>query len=167
MEEEAWKIIKERCDITFLIPTKRIERFEKCIPKDWKEGYENVIIALTCENQEKADERLPLFLNCKIKHRYIFASPLLENIDFSNYLKTGKIERISVGGESYENARLCDFSWVKNIKQTCDTYHVKFDFHQTGSNFKKDGKIYRIKHHKEYEQANKARIILENTIDKN
>lgn len=165
--EEAWKIIKERCDITFLIPTKRIERFEKCIPKDWKEGYENVIIALTCENQEKADERLPLFLNCKIKHRYIFASPLLENIDFSNYLKTGKIERISVGGESYENARLCDFAWVKNIKQTCDTYHVKFDFHQTGSNFRKEGKIYKIKHHKEYEQARKARILLENTIDKN
>lgn len=153
---EAWQIIKERKDITFLIPTKRIERFESCIPEDWGEGYENVIIALTCENQEKADNRLPIFLKCKIKHRYIFAAPLLEDIDFSAYLKAGKIEMISVGGESYDNARICDFSWVRHIKETCDTYHVRFDFHQTGSLFKKDGKIYKLKHHEEYDQAKKG-----------
>ncbi len=154
--KEAWKIIKERKDITFLIPTKRIERFESCIPNDWEDGYENVSIAVTCENQEKTDERIPLFLECKIKHRYIFASPILEDIDFSKYLKTGKIEMISVGGESYDNARICDFAWVKHIKETCDNYNVRFDFHQTGSNFKKDGKLYKIKHHDEYSQAKKG-----------
>ncbi len=159
--KEAWEIIKKRRDIQFLIPTKRIERFSECIPSDWEDGYENVIIAVTCENQKCADKRLPIFLNCAIKHRYIFASPLLEAIDFSKYLKTRKIELISVGGESYENARLCDFDWIKQIKKTCDIYQVKFSFHQTGSNFKKDGKIYKIKHHEEYEQAKKGKKTLE------
>lgn len=159
--KEAWDIIKARRDVQFLIPTKRIERFNECIPEDWGEGYSNVTIALTCENQKKADERVPLFLNCKIKHRCIFVAPILEDVDLSKYLSTGKIEMVSVGGESYENARVCDFAWVTHIKGICDTYGVAFDFHQTGSNFRMNGKTYKIKHHKEYIQAKKGTQVLE------
>lgn len=154
--QEAWEIIKKRPDINFLIPTKRIERFNKCIPEDWNEGYDNVIIAVSCENQKKTDERLKILKTVKAKHKYIFASPLLEKIDFSEYLKTGEFEMVSVGGESYDNARPCDFEWVKFIKKTCDKYKIKFDFHQTGSNFIKEGKNYKIKHFQEYSQAKKA-----------
>ncbi|MCM1052781.1 MAG: phage Gp37/Gp68 family protein [Ruminococcus sp.] len=153
---DAWKIIKKRKDLTFLICTKRIERFNVSLPSDWEEGYDNVIIAVTCETQAKADERIPILLNIKAKKKYVFASPILEDIDFSRFLKSGQIDMISVGGESYENARLCDFNWVKHIKETCDKYNVRFDFHQTGSNFLMNGKIYKIKHHDEYEQAKKG-----------
>lgn len=153
---EAWDIIKQRDDVTFLICTKRIENFEKSIPADWNEGYDNVIIAVTCENQQKADERLPVFLNVKAKHKYIFAAPLLEDIDFSRYLRNGKIETVSLGGESYENARICNFDWVRHIKKTCDEFNVKFDYHQTGSKFLMDGKLYHIKHRDEYSQAKKG-----------
>ena len=159
--KEAWEIIKKRNDVQFLIPTKRIERLNECIPEDWEEGYDNVTIALTCENQEKADKRIPLFLNCKIKHRYIFVAPILEEVDLSKYLKTDKIDLVSVSGESYENARVCDFSWVAHIKETCDKHQVKFDFHQTGSNFRMNGKTYKISHFKEYEQAKKGLQVLE------
>lgn len=154
--KDAWKMIKQRSDVTFLIPTKRIERFLDCIPKDWNDGYDNVIIAVTCETQAKADERLPILVNIKAKHKYIFAAPLLEDIDFSKYLKTGAIELVSVGGESYRNARICDFDWVKHIKDDCDKYHVAFDFHQTGSKFRLNGRIHNIKHHDEYSQAKKG-----------
>lgn len=160
--DDAWKIMKERNDVNFLICTKRIERFNDCIPDDWGEGYPNVYIAVTCETQKKADERLPILLDIKAQKKYIFASPLLEEIDFSKFLKTGKIDLVSVGGESYPNARICDFNWVKKIYQDCLKYNVDFDFHQTGSNFKKDNKIYKINHFKEYEQAKKASIYLKN-----
>lgn len=159
--KSAWEIIKKRSDVNFLIPTKRIERLNACIPDDWGSGYDNVTIALTCENQEKCDKRMPIFLNAKIKHRYVFVAPILEDVDLSKYLKTGKIEMVSVSGESYENARVCDFSWVIHIKETCDTYHVKFDFHQTGSNFRMNGKAYKISHFLEYEQAKKGMEMLE------
>jgi len=153
---DAWEIIKKRNDVTFLICTKRISRFNLCIPIDWGEGYPNVIIAVTCETKEKAYERLPILLNIKAHKKYIFASPLLEEIDFSEFLKTGEIDLISVGGESYENARLCDFAWVQKIYYDALKYHVNFDFHQTGSNFKMGNKIYKIKHFEEYNQARKA-----------
>lgn len=153
---DAWNIIRQREDVDFLICTKRIERFNQCLPADWEDGYGNVIIAVTCENQEKADERLPLFLNVKAKRKYIFAAPILEDIDFSRFLENGKIDRISVGGESYKNARICNFDWVRHIKETCDKYSVVFDFHQTGSNFVMNDKHYKIRHRDEYAQAKKG-----------
>ncbi len=154
--EDAWDIIRQRKDVNFLICTKRIERFNECIPKDWNDGYDNVIIAVTCENQQKADERLPILLDINAKHKYVFVSPILEYVDLSYYLKSGKIDMVSVGGESYENARVCDFEWVKKIKHTCDKYNVLFDFHQTGSNFLMNGKKYKIKHSDEHSQAKKG-----------
>lgn len=153
---EAWKIIKQRQDVTFLICTKRIERFNISLPDDWGEGYPNVIIAVTCENQEKADERIPILLNIPAHRKYIFISPILEYVDIKKYLKTNKIDLVSVGGESYENARICNFDWVKQIKRDCELYNIEFDFHQTGSNFIKDGRTYKIKHNDEYSQAKKA-----------
>ena len=159
--EDAWKIIKERNDVYFLICTKRIERFNKCIPLDWKDGYDNVIIAVTTENQEKADVRLPILIDIKAKKKFIFVSPILEYIDLNKYLATGKIDEVSVSGESYENARPCDFEWIKKIKETCDKYNVSFDFHQTGSNFIKNGKSYKINHFKEYSQAKQGMEYLE------
>lgn len=153
---EVWAIIKKRSDVNFLIPTKRIERFNECIPSDWGDGYPNVIIAVTCETQEKARCRLPILLDIKAKHKQVFVAPILEGIDLSEFLKSGEIDLVSVGGESYENARVCDFEWVRHIKETCDKYGVKFDFHQTGSNFRMNGKYYKIKHHEEYEQAKKG-----------
>ena len=158
---DALNIIKQRKDVNFLICTKRIERFDKCIPKDWKDGYENVIIAVTCENQEKADQRLPILQTLKAKKKYILIAPILEYIDLNSHLQKGKIDLVSVGGESYENARKCDFDWVRKIKQTCDKYHVPFDFHQTGSKFIVNKKLYHIKHKDEYKQAKIGMKILE------
>lgn len=154
--DEAWDIIKRRSDVNFLICTKRIERFDKCIPSDWGDGYPNVRLAVTCENQQKADERLPILLGVRAKTKYIFASPILEDIDFSPYLCRGGIDMVSVGGESYVGARTCNFDWVRRVKETCDHFGVRFSFHQTGSNFVMNGKRYKIKHRDEYSQAKKG-----------
>lgn len=162
--DEAWDMIRQRSDLEFLICTKRIERFEQCLPADWGEGYGNVILAVTCENQRKAEERLPLLLDCKARRKHVFAAPLLEDIDFEPFLASGLIDLVSVGGESYENARVCDFDWVRHIKAQCDRHGVAFDYHQTGSNFVMDGKRYQIRHRDEYSQAKKAMAHLNNIM---
>lgn len=163
---EAWEMIRQRSDVFFLIPTKRIERFSECVPDDWGEGWDNVVVAVSCENQAMADNRVPLLLDAKIRHRLIFAAPILEYVDLSKYLESGKIEQVSVGGESYANARTCDFDWVKQIYLDCRKYGVDFDFHQTGSNFIKDGKRYRIKHRDEHSQAKKGEVLLKVLYDR-
>lgn len=153
---EAWEIIKMRRDVNFLICTKRIERFNKCIPDDWGNGYPNVIIAVTAENQMMVDKRIPILLDIKACKKYIFVSPILEDVTLDKYLASGQIDLVSVGGESYKNARVCDFSWVEHIKKSCDKYNVEFDFHQTGSNFFMNGKYYKINHQDERWQAKKG-----------
>ena len=163
---EAWDMIRQRSDVMFLIPTKRIARFSRCVPEDWGGGWENVAIAVSCENQAMADERLPIFLDARIAHRLVFVSPILEYVDLTRYLESGLIEQVSVGGESYANARTCDFDWVKRIYLDCRKYGVRFEFHQTGSNFVKDGKRYRIKHCDEHSQARKGEAFLRDLYEK-
>jgi len=163
---EAWEIIKQRPDVKFLICTKRPQRIQECLPEDWGEGYENVGLAVTCENQQMAELRLPIFEKIKAAKKFIFVAPMLEYIDLKKFLKTGAFDQVSVGGESYSNARTCDFAWIEKMYQDCRACSIKFDFHQTGSNFKRGEKSYHIKHHDEYAQAKKALEYLEKTYGK-
>lgn len=58
--EAAWDIIRQRRDVKFFLLTKRPERVLSCLPCDWQDGWENVFFHVTCENQKRADERVPI-----------------------------------------------------------------------------------------------------------
>ena len=49
---EAWEMMRIRQDLRFLFITKRIDRLQQCLPPDWGDGYDNVTICCTMENQE-------------------------------------------------------------------------------------------------------------------
>ena len=155
--KEAWEMIRTRSDVMFLFITKRIHRFYECIPDDWGDGYDNVIICCTVENQEMADFRLPIFLEAKIKYKIIVCEPLLEEIDLSRYL-TPEILQVSVGGESGNDARVCDYEWVLSIRKQCMEKNIPFEFRQTGTHFYKDGRLYTIPRRLHSSQAKKANI---------
>lgn len=139
---DCWQMIKERQDCTFLFLTKRIERFMQCIPKDWKDGYDNVVVCCTVENQKNVDYKLAIFNNLPIKHKCITAQPLLENIYIEKYLDD--IELVVVGGESDYNARPLDYCWVRNIREQCIRKNIDFEFRQCSTHFIKDGKQYTL-----------------------
>lgn len=63
--EQAWDIIRQRSDVIFFLLTKRPQRVEKCLPSDWGDGWENVFFNVTCENQRRADERIPYCCRCR------------------------------------------------------------------------------------------------------
>jgi protein gp37 len=153
---EAWKIIRERSDCTFLFLTKRIERFMECIPSDWGDGYENVVVCCTIENQDNADRKLSVFQKLPIKHKQITAQPLIEAIDIERYLDG--IEAVVVGGESDRNARPLDYAWVLSIREQCIRKKTAFYFRQCGTHFIKDGKKYLLQVKDLCSQARKAGI---------
>ena len=156
--KEAWAYIKERSDLRFFIITKRIDRFYVSLPLDWSDGYDNVTICSTCENQQTADRRLPLLIGYPIKHRRVIHEPMLEAIDIGRYLKTGKIEGVICGGESGPDARPLNYEWVLDTRRQCAEHGVSFHFKQTGANFIKDGKQYSIPRKLQEAQAAKAGI---------
>lgn len=154
--EECWKMIKERSDLQFLFLTKRIDRFLKCIPEDWADGYENVIVGCTIENQKNADSKLSIFKELPIKHKCITAQPLLEDIYIEPYLEG--IELVVVGGESDYQARPLQYDWVLAIREQCIRKRVDFEFRQCGTHFIKDGKLYTIATKDLCKQAKMANI---------
>ena len=154
---EAWKMIKQRSDLRFFFITKRIDRFSDCIPEDWGEGYPNVGIGCTTENQIRADQRLPIFLSSPIAFRSIICEPLLGPINLDNYL-TSAIDLVVAGGESGHEARECRYEWILAIRNSCVQHEVPFHFKQTGANFVKDNKQYQIPRPLQHIQAQKANI---------
>lgn len=154
---DCWRMMKQRSDCRFCFFTKRIDRLAQCLPPDWGDGYDNVTIGCTVEDQDRADYRLPLFLSLPIRRRVIVAEPLLERIDLSPYLD-GRINEVSVGGESGAGARLCSYAWILELRRQCVERNVSFCFHQTGALFEKDGKRFRIDRSRQHSQARKAGI---------
>ena len=92
--DEVWNIIHERPDVKFFLLTKRPERVEKCLPKDWGEGLENVFFNVTCENQRRADERIPILHALPFKHKGVMTAPLIGAITIDKYLQEGQIEQL-------------------------------------------------------------------------
>lgn len=70
----------------------------------------------------------------------------------------GKIESVICGGESGEDARVCDFGWVIRTMEQCVEYEVPFHFKQTGAKFRKGDRIYHIARKDQMSQAAKAGV---------
>ena len=68
------------------------------------------------------------------------------------------LDEVSAGGESGENARPCDFSWVLNLREQALDAGAAFTFHQTGARLVKDGVLYKIPRAFQHSQAKKAGI---------
>lgn len=153
---DVWQMMRQRQDLHFIFFTKRIERLASVLPPDWGDGYPNVTVGCTCENQARADERLPIFLSLPLCRRVIVCEPLLGAIDLSPYLDKALIAEVSAGGESGVDARVCDYHWILDIHNACKNTGVPFSFHQTGALFRRDGKLYRIPRRLQHDQAHRA-----------
>jgi protein gp37 len=142
--DQAWEIMRQRPDVKFFLLTKRPERVAEHLPKDWNGGWENIMLNVTCENQKRADERIPLLFSLPFKHKGIMCAPFLEEIHIEKYLEKGIIEQVLCGGENYGGARICDFDWVKSLQQQCKETDTTFCFIETGTKFVKDKKLYHL-----------------------
>ncbi|MDD3919693.1 MAG: DUF5131 family protein [Eubacteriales bacterium] len=154
---ECWEMIKARPDLHFVFLTKRIERFADCMPADWGEGYDNVTVGCSVENQARADERLAIFKTLPIRHKNIILQPLLEDVNIEPYL-SNDIELVVVGGESDRDARPLNYDWVLHVRQQCIARGVPFQFRQCGTHFVKDGRLYTLPTRELISQTRKAGI---------
>ena len=157
--QDAWDCIRRRPDLHFSIITKRVARCVDCLPSDWGGGWPQVTLICTIENQRQCDIRLPVFAALPAVHKEIICEPLLTDIHFPQPLLDG-VEKITAGGESGPDARVCDYNWVLHLRRQCEKAGVAFSFKQTGARFLKDGKCYAIPREKQHIQAKKAGIDL-------
>lgn len=135
---------EKRPDVGFYLLTKRPERVAEHLPKNWKNGWDNIFFSVTAENQIRADERLPILLDLPFKHKGVMTAPFIGKISLKHYLSTGKIEQVVAGGKNYDGSRMLKYDWVKQLYDECVSENVTFCFIETGTIFEKNGKIYNI-----------------------
>jgi len=121
---DAWQVIKETPQHRWLILTKRPERIEKCLPADWGNGYPNVALGVTVENQANT-HRLEILSKIPAKCRFISAEPLLEEVDLFIENEIGeryidKFHWVIIGGESGNETgpyryRPCELDWIRKL----------------------------------------------------
>ena len=146
--QEAWDIMRQRSGVIFYLPTKRPRRVESCLPPDWGDGWESISFNVTCENQRRVEERMPIFMKVPAKHKGVMVAPFIGEVSLLKYLNLGNIEQVICGGENYNGSRICNFEWVKKLANECKEASVNFSFIETGTYFVKDKKLYIINNKK-------------------
>jgi protein gp37 len=146
---DAWKIIKEFSNLIFLIITKYPERIKEHLPIDWGEGYNNVILSVTAENTKRAVDRLNVFRTIPAKHKWVSVSPILEEINLSNFLAEDWLECVEVLGErsfsekvTLEQIRECRYEWIKSLSEQCKKHNTRFSFLGAGHKFVYNNQIF-------------------------
>ena len=154
----------------FLVLTKRPERMREYLMERavggrhvWRAGQDikmprgihkpavpwplpNVWLGVTVENQEMADERIPILLQVPAAVRWISVEPMLSALDLRPYLwpeadnteKTwpddnrARIGWIVAGGESGPGARPMHPDWIRSLQDQCVVAGVPFLLKQHG-----------------------------------
>lgn len=147
VREAAWNIIRHTPQHTYLILTKRPERIKECLPADWGEGWENVWLGVSVENQAMADIRIPILIDTPAKYRFLSMEPLLEFVNFEmipslDFFEIEKMDWIIVGGESGNEKgkyqyRNCHLTWIEDLYYQCVRNRVPFFLKQTGTTISK------------------------------
>lgn len=94
----------------------------------------NVWIGVSCEDQDTADERIPLLMETPAIVRWVSAEPLLGMIDLEAIPTIkGSTDWIVVGGESGPHARPMHLEWARGIVEQCQAANVPVFVKQLGA----------------------------------
>lgn len=152
---------------TYMILTKRPERMAEFVawftgPEwrgAWPDEYHHVMLGVTCENQARADERIPILLQTPAAVRFVSVEPMLGPVDltkipwiedpivpgdrrnalfeiwdpaFPMRLTRHKLDWVICGGESGPGARPCHPDWARSLRDQCQESGTAFFFKSWG-----------------------------------
>ena len=132
--DEYWQIIRACQNLRSILLTKREDRIVECLPPDWGEGYPNVCLAVTAENQAMADKRIPVLLSIPARWRMVSIEPMLGPIDLLQIPRPERFHQsphgwgswlakelhwVVLGSESGPNRRPSDISWIQGTVNQC------------------------------------------------
>ncbi|HEA67829.1 MAG TPA: DUF5131 family protein [Desulfobacterales bacterium] len=126
-------------DHTYMVLTKRPEGFGKRLDDiyfhigrnyglNWDSGkaenypfpLKNLWLGVTAENQQRADERIPILLQIPAAVRFVSFEPLLSRIKAAKYAP--KLDWAIIGCESGAGRRQTDVDWIIDLKDTFVVY---------------------------------------------
>ncbi len=106
--------------------------------------FSNVWVGVSIEDQVRADERLPLLLDCPATVRFVSAEPLIRPVSLklaleqhgmknASDLASAGLHWVIVGGESGQDSRPMHPDWARALRDECAGAGIKFFFKQIGA----------------------------------
>jgi protein gp37 len=126
--ERLWALIRVTPNLDWQLLTKRPENIARMLPADWGDGWPNVWLGATVENQRRADERIPILRRIPAVVRFLSCEPLLELIN----LDIAGIDWVIVGAESgpRDRVRPMELDWVRSLRDQRLAAGIAFFFKQ-------------------------------------
>lgn len=134
--DDAWEIIRQSPQHTFMLLTKRSTAIRHSLPDDWGDGWPNVWLGVSVENEDNI-WRIVALEEVPAKIKFVSAEPLLGPLDVYTYSPT--IDWIITGGESGSNARPMNLDWARDIRDQCQKSGMKYFHKQHGGSKKING----------------------------
>lgn len=132
---KLWMLIETTPWLHWQLLTKRPEHVLDMVP--WGDQWPiNVWIGTSVENQDVADERIPLLQAIPAAVRFLSCEPLIGPI--AGLDLTG-IHWLIAGGESGMSHRPADPAWFRELRDQCQVARVAFFFKQWGGRTSKSG----------------------------
>lgn len=142
-------MIAETPNLDWLLLTKRPQNMRKMLEiadgdvlPAWGDGWPNVWLGTTVENQTEADRRIPQLLATRAAKRFLSCEPLLGPVDLGGVVLSRRtnacwkwlddLDMVIAGGESGPNARPTHPDWVRGLRDQCVPAGVAFFFKQWG-----------------------------------
>jgi protein gp37 len=122
--EDLFELIRQTPTLDWLVLTKRPEKIAKLLPVDWGDGYSNVWLGTTAEDQEWYDHRWSILRKIPAKIRFISYEPALGPLR----LKPWNVQPdwVICGGESGAGPRYMQPDWARSLRDQCANFGVAF-----------------------------------------
>jgi protein gp37 len=115
--EDLFALIRKCKRLDWLVLTKRPQNISKMLPSDWGDGYPNVWLGVTAEDQMHFDRRWRILQNIPAEIKFISYEPALGPLRLP---KHGPFpDWLISGGESGPGARRSEPQWVRDIIADC------------------------------------------------
>lgn len=129
---DLWHLIARTPHLDWLLLTKRPQNIGRMLPDEygapaWGDGWPNVWLGTTVENQTEFDRRVPHLRAIPARVRFLSMEPLLGPVDMGDM--TG-LHWIITGGESGPQHRQTDVEWFRGLRDQCKGAAVAFLFKQ-------------------------------------
>jgi hypothetical protein len=128
---DLWHLVKETPFLDWLFVTKRPEAIPSMLPPDWGQGWLNVCLMTSVEDQTRT-ARIGELIQVPARFRGVLLEPLLAPVQLMQEWMP-HLNWILVAGEAREGARPMHPDWVRSIRQQCAASGVNFFFKGWGS----------------------------------
>lgn len=129
---DLWTLIRDTPRLDWLILTKRPQNIRRMLPDDWGDGWANVWLGATAEDEQHYRQRWPVLSDVPAVIRFISYEPAIGPL---GPLDTNGLvpDWLIFGGESGAAARPTDPAWARRTLNQCRKHGTAFLLKQWGT----------------------------------